>query len=185
MDGVLADLTPRLVEFHNFTYKTTFKIVDYANYELSEVWQCSIEQKIKRIHQFYNSPYFKKITPLLDALPRVKYLSRKHSLILVTSRPHFIETSSQAWLNKYFPQQFSKIIHTNQITQKHEQKKSKSEICEEEKIEVMIEDALEYAIDCANKGIKVLLLNTVWNQKEKLPKNIKRVFNWEEIIRAI
>jgi uncharacterized HAD superfamily protein len=184
MDGVIANLTPHLIDFHNHTYNTAYNITHHSIYDLTKIWQCSSKEVIKRVHKFYDSVFFHKFYRYQNQ-KGISYLSKNHSLILITSRPHFVENHSKAWLDKHFPNQFSKIVHTNQITQSHEKKKKKSDICKEEKVGVMIEDALEYALDCAVNGIKVLLVDSPWNQKNNLHPKIKRVFNWKEIILSI
>jgi len=46
---------------------------------------------------------------------------------------------------------------------------------------VIIEDALEFALDCASNNIRVILMNMPWNQTKTLPKNVTRIYNWKEI----
>jgi uncharacterized HAD superfamily protein len=47
----------------------------------------------------------------------------------------------------------------------------------------MIEDNLEYAIELANNGIKVFLLDKPWNQKynPEIHKSITKIYSWDEI----
>lgn len=182
MDSVLADIIPLLDLFHNENYKTSISNESHTDYNLSTIWNCSGEEVIRRIYEFYQSTYFDKILPIKGAKKNIDMLSRKHTLILITSRPFHIEEKSRSWLNTHFHGAFTKIIHTNQVSQKHESKKRKSEICLEEGIDVMVEDHLDYALDCAQAGIKVLLLPMPWNVNNKLEhSNITRVADWSEI----
>ena len=181
MDGVIANLTPKMIEYHNLTYNLKHNTSGYTNYNLTEVWNCSLEEMIKRIHDFYRSDLFKTIKPVKHSQTGIGRLSKKHELILITSRPYFIEQLSITWLDKYFPKHFKKIVHTNQITHQHEKRKKKSEICKEEKVDLMIDDALEYAIDCATAGVDVFLFDALWNQQENTHQKIKRVFGWKGI----
>jgi len=180
MDGVLANFTPKLVKFHNFVYRLNHPTSGYTVYDLTKAWNCSQTEVVKRIHDFYRSDLFKTIKPVKDAKKGMHYLSKKHDLVLITSRPYFIEQLSITWLDNNFPGHFKKIVHTNQVTQSHEKKK-KSEVCKEEKIDLMIDDALEFAVDCATAGIKVLLFDAIWNQEKNLHQNITRIFGWKNI----
>jgi uncharacterized HAD superfamily protein len=49
-------------------------------------------------------------------------------------------------------------------------------------ITIMIDDNLPTVIECAEKGIKALLLDHPWNQTESLPTDVTRVFSWDEIV---
>jgi len=49
----------------------------------------------------------------------------------------------------------------------------------------VIEDNQDYALSVAQKGIKVLLLNQPWNANFEAHENMKKVNNWEEILRFI
>lgn len=86
--------------------------------------------------------------------------------------------------------------------------KPKSVICQEIGVDVLIDDCLDHALDCSSLGIDILLYdlkgNYQWNhkkeekkhikkrtlistskllyQKEELTNNIKRVYNWKDII---
>lgn len=63
--------------------------------------------------------------------------------------------------------------------------KSKSEICGELGISIFIEDNSSYALDCAKKGIKVLLLDKPWNKNYEKHPNIIKVNSWEEILERL
>ena len=49
----------------------------------------------------------------------------------------------------------------------------------------LIEDAAEHANDCAEKGIKVILINRPWNLNERVHPNVKRAENWEEVLKHL
>ena len=61
---------------------------------------------------------------------------------------------------------------------------SKSGFCLDNEIPIILEDNLEYAIDCAESGIKVVLFNRPWNKKSH-HKDIFRVDNWKEALEVI
>jgi len=181
MDGIVADFTPKMIKHHNLVHNLHDPTSGYSVYDLTQPWQCSYEEMVKRIHEFYRSDLFKTIQPVKGAKTGIRHLSKKHELVLVTSRPYFIEQLSIDWLDQYFPGHFKKIVHTNQITQRNKKRRKKSEICLEEKIDLMIDDALEFAVDCATAGIKVLLFDAIWNQEKNLHQNITRIFGWKNI----
>ena len=50
------------------------------------------------------------------------------------------------------------------------------------KVELIIEDSLETAEECASSGLRVLLFDCPWNQNSNLPEGIMRVKSWKEIV---
>ncbi len=185
MDSVLAEIIEPLDSFHNIRYQTNLQFEDHSVYNLMGLWNCTETEMIDRIHEFYLSSYFAQTKPIKGAVEGITKLAKKNKLILITSRPLFIEDMSQKWLDNYFKGKFVKICHTNQVTQAHEKKIKKSDVCVRESVEIMIDDHLDYAYDCAQAGIQVLLFEAPWNKKRTIEKkykqNIKRVSNWTEI----
>jgi len=181
LDSVLADTMMPLIKWHNDVYKTNFVFSDYTDYNLSLIWNCSPKEVVKKMFIFYQSPHFKFSLPIKGAKQAISYLLKKHRLTLITARPYDIETHSKEWLKKHFPNKFKAIHHTNWVIDHGKVISKKSEICIKTGVEVMIEDGLEFANDCASAGIKVILLDMPWNQTQILHKNIKRVYSWKEI----
>jgi uncharacterized HAD superfamily protein len=183
MDSVIAEIMEPMYSFHNAKYKTNASPKDQNSYDLTSIWNCSHIEALNRINEFYASSYFHETKPVEGSVEGIKHLLRQHhQLILVTSRPPYMEQKSITWLNEHFKGSFIKVCHTNQVSHEHEKKRKKSEICLEENVEVMIEDHIDYAVDCASVGIRVFLFNMPWNQTKALPKGIRRVFSWKEII---
>ena len=60
---------------------------------------------------------------------------------------------------------------------------TKGEVCKKLNIELMIDDHLKYANQCAEIGINVYLLNCPWN-KGDFP-GIKRVYSWQDLIQLV
>ncbi len=184
LDCVLVDIMPSLLDFHNKKYGTKHKLKDQTKYFLGALWNCSREEATKRVHEWYHSSYFDDLPVVEGALEGINILSRKHSLHIVTSRPHFIQYKTDTWIDKNFKNKFTSIHHTNQVSKKGDPKRLKSKVCKDLKLEVFIEDHIEYAADIAESGIKVFLLTMRWNTSfKKLHKNITRVDSWKELVK--
>lgn len=80
------------------------------------------------------------------------------------------------WLNKY-EIGYDKLILTNSYN-----KTEKAEVCIKNDINIMIEDSTSTAMNISNNGIKVLLMNTRFNQKCQ---EFERVNSWREIYSKI
>jgi len=182
MDSVLADLGPSLVSFHNAKYGTHLALEDHLDFDLTKIWKCPEDEVIRRIHEFYETTYFDKIVPVVGSQDGVAYLKSKYDLHLITSRPNHIEKKSLEWLYTYFPDSFKIIHHTNQMAKKGSVYKTKGQVCKENDVTIMIEDALHNVEDCVHVGVKVLLFTQPWNKaKKNLHSNIKRVNDWKDI----
>ena len=180
LDSVLARIMPEIIKFHNEVYGTNTVEEDHVSYGLYEMWNVSKEQSVDRVFEFYNSVYFDNIVPVSGSVEGVNYLAEKYDLYLITSRPTWLKKKTVDWVEKYFSGKFRKIVLTNQYS-KNGESKTKSEVCVKEGIEIMIEDAVEYALDCFEKGIKVYLYNMPWNKRVDFPDEIVRISNWSEI----
>ncbi len=62
--------------------------------------------------------------------------------------------------------------------------KEKAIVCSDCKVDLIVEDSLTHAIECAKRGIKVILFDKPWNQAS-LAENITRVKDWNEILQRI
>ena len=186
LDEVLADFVSPLLEYHNEKYKTNLTEEKVHSYYFWEVWGGTRKEAIEKIQDFLTTDYFKNIQPILGSQEGIEILSKKHELILITSRPISIRNETLTWLNKYFPNKFSeeKIYFTAKA---HLQKniKAKANICLEQGIELLIEDNLDYAKESVLNGTRVLLFDYPWNQADDLPERIKRVYSWQDILENI
>lgn len=183
MDSVLAEFLSPLDAFHNRVYGTRISYNDHTSYDLREYWSCTLEEMFVRMFGFYDSPEFRTIPPILNSQKVLKTLLKKHSLHLITSRPHSIEKQSLAWLDMHYPQMFSSIHHTNQISEKGFGKGiKKSAICSQIHADIMIDDHIENVYDCADHMIKTLMFPAPWNLSfETNHPYIQKVSGWDEI----
>jgi uncharacterized HAD superfamily protein len=183
LDDVLAETFIAFDQFHNSTYGTSFKREDHFTFDLSEFWNVSQEEARKRVKEFNASKYSREITPLTGAKEALSELSKKHELVIVTSRLEETKQGTKEWLEMHYPDHDFDVHFANHYYGIEHQKKS--HICQNLGVDVLIDDCLEYAIECAEAKVKVLLLDNPWNQTDKLPKNVTRVKNWDDIVKRI
>ena len=187
VDEVLAELVEAYLEYHNQKYNTKTQKKDMFSYSFREVLGVTETENEQNLFSFFKSEHFQKVRPIKGALKSVSLLAQKHQLCIITARPHNIREETKQWLSTYFPDCFHSIYLTNQWYGKGD-KQLKSEVGKRQNIQIMIDDSLQHAQDCAAQGIYVLLadFNYPWNKtSEKLPENIKRVHSWEEIVKEV
>lgn len=195
IDEVLLRLLDAFILYHNHAYGTRVVKDDFRSYSFEEILGGSKEEMKEKVLHFYTTPYFKDIQPVPGSQQGIARLAgadrseRKNLLYVITARAAGIKDQTQESLAYHFPNRFSGVELTDQwFGTSAEKPRTKSSVCVDKNIEVMVEDSLMHALDCAAAGIKVLLLDLGygWNQtSEKLPENIKRAHSWEEIVTEI
>ena len=189
IDGIKADMMPKLNAFYNRRNGTSYRIPDYKSHDLEKTWGIPKKEVIEVIDLFYQSRDFLAIRPVIFSENGTLTLSKKHQLFSVTSRPRSVKLRTEIFINRYFPNRIKDIFFTGQYTSTAEEI-NKFGVCHAERADLLIEDCLETAISCAERGLPVFLLDAPWNQlngqhPSSLPENLTRVKNWPEIIRLL
>ena len=178
-DDILFDFNHKYCEFLKERYGTNLCFDDIFTYDMCTVWKVDTEEAIRRVNEFISSYSHDEVSPVSGSVETIKELRNYYELHLITSREEKFKDKTLNWLNKHFPNLFHKIHFTN-LFGENKKKRLKSEVCLENGIELMVEDAPIYAKDLAEKGIEVLLLDKPWNRVETHPL-VKRVYDWKEI----
>jgi len=184
LDEVLADTLSAVLPFHNDRYNTSLTRGDFHSYKFWEIWGGSREESVRRVHEFFDSPYAERVTPIAgarDALTRLKEAG--HELHVITARSNAFIEHTKRWIGMHFPGLFDEIHFTNFYSVSGEGR-TKSSVCKNLGIEVMVEDDLHHASDCATSGIKVILIDYPWN-KEESKENVARVSSWDDAVTLI
>ena len=187
VDETLLALLPSLIQFNNEVHGTKIRLEDFTSYVLYPVMCRNLEETTKRLHQFYNTPYFQDIQPVPGASEGVARLRKNGTLHAITSREKIITLETKTQIKTIFsPASFLTLNFTNNHTLEQNTGITKPEVCRKLKIDIMIEDCLEHALDCSKVVGFVYLLDLnheyVWNHTDKpLPGNVKRVYSWDEI----
>lgn len=182
LDEVLAEFVTAFLAYHNTAYGTAFHRNQMSCYN---GWSRTSREETERIHDFFKTPYFEEIVPVNGSQQGTKVLSREHQLVVITARPTEMYQKTQQWVKRYFPSQISAVNLTNQFARKSGSAVSKSSLCRDSGISIMIEDSLDQARDCAAIGVQTLLLDCPWNQTSELAPGIQRVYSWDEIVQRI
>jgi uncharacterized HAD superfamily protein len=181
LDDVLSLSMQEVINFHNDTYGTNLKFEDFHTYNLWEIWGGTIEEAVDKIHTFHKSSYAMNAKPLPYSQEVIARLKKNNKLFVITARMDDIKNETEEWLNKYFPNTFSKIYYTNHFSSNLSAKTTKKKVCDELDIDILIEDSLKNVLDCNTLERKSFLFDYPWNQSDELPPNVKRIHSWKEI----
>lgn len=138
----------------------------------------------KEENDFYNSNienFAKKLKPLDDSSYYInKLMEDGHEIYIISGRNNGEYTNpwklTEKWLNKY------SVVYDKLILTDTYDKHAKTVACLENNVDLMIEDNIKISLDLVSNGIKVLTMNTRYNQKEK---TLDRVSKWKEIYERI
>jgi uncharacterized HAD superfamily protein len=181
LDEVLADYLSAVIDFHNASFGSSLKKEDFVSYKFWEIWGGTVDEAIDKIYEFNKTDFFKKIKPVPGSQEVLDVLKQNHELFVITSRQQDFANETKAWLDEHFPGVFQGVHFTNKYSKSGESR-SKLSVCDELEIDVLIEDSLDYALECLNEKRKVFLLDYSWNQSTDLPEKISRVDSWPEIL---
>jgi len=182
LDDVLADFHTAIRNYHNAVYRTSLKEEDFTTYMFNRVWGGTLKEAIQKVNDFHHSEYSKWISPILDSVESINSLSKKNELFVITSRPIFIKEKSEEWIKMFFGNNFSGVFFSSNHYSKAGGK-SKSQICKELEVSLLIDDSLDYINHCCTIGIRGILFGDYpWNQNGNLPESVVRVKNWREVL---
>ncbi len=160
-----------------FTKVPTYNYVDIEvgkkGHSMEEFYQYVTDLQLK-------SPYHEELIlrrGFKEALSRL--YKKGHIIYLISNRHILILPYTAVWLKKLGILKFVSGVLHNTYTQKpygmfkiRESKRLK--------VNVFLEDALDYALPLAKSKIPVILFDRPWNQAPSLPANIYRVNDWQE-----
>jgi uncharacterized HAD superfamily protein len=172
LDGVVVDLVTALLGFLSSECGRKISYGDINCYDIGVA--LNLGDRMHKIWaQAYQGEVLLNAKPVAGAIEGLNKLEG-HRIIFVTSRPAFVKSKTESWLNKYNVRYEKIYFDVN-----------KNELVQGEDIDLLIEDCLEHAVNIALKGVKTILLNQPWNQTSDLPNLCKRVNSWDEIMVAV
>jgi len=184
IDEVVAEFLCGFLNFYKNKTGIALKKKDFITYNLWEVLKCKKSESIDLMNEFSYSDFFNQLNLVPGAKDSINFLNRGNELFFITARPYKIKKQTDDFFKKHFPENKFEIFYSAEVYMAQDGK-NKSKICNDLEINLFIEDNKNYAKNCAENGINVLLFDAPWNQNCKNSKNIIRVYNWIEILEKI
>src|SRR3989344_2457939 len=82
LDDVLLNFNHAPSLYHNTTYGTKYERKHVTSIELSKIWNCTIEEALRRISDFYLSSEHWNATPVDGAVDNIKKLNQYHGNVI-------------------------------------------------------------------------------------------------------
>ncbi len=185
IDEVMANFLEQFIQFQEKKYGRTIQFENYTSYSLKDFFGVSEEEELKQIYEFYTTEFFKKIKPMPNSKESLEKLKGQgHRLFVVTARQNHIAKETINWVKIHYPNIFEDIIITNE-GEKTASYEKKVDVCTTIGAEIIIEDSFKNASEAAREGMKAILFNKPWNQREQDCEGIFRVNSWEQALAVI
>jgi len=147
---------------------------------MTAVYECEMEEVLRRVDDFYRSPEHTVMQSMPGAAELLPVLAARYELHIVTSRASSRRQETEVSIALHFPEVFSDIHFTNAFGGNTDSvKRTKSEVCRAINAKLLVEDAPHHAAEVAAVGIPVIMPDRPWNQG-MLPPHVIRAFSWDE-----
>jgi len=173
IDGVIVDYTSVLLPLLSDVCQRQVFRVDLNCWDISKALDIEEELLTSVWEKLLGSDILRDAPPIRGALAGLSTLS-KHEIWLVTARPAVLQDLTLSWLSH------NKVKYDHVV---FDGKKDRLSV--EQSFDVFVEDSLEHASAIAEAGVFSLLLDQPWNQSPVLPRQCKRVYDWDAIVQSI
>ena len=184
LDEVIVDFIGGFLDYYNEKYNKNIKREAIKSYNLweNEFFKWAREDAVEFVDEFNKTKIFDNLNVFENVKEVIDELKKDNELFLIISRREELRERTGKFLKEKFGDVFSKIVFTSEFNP--EKRRDKSEVCKEFDLDFMIEDNKDYAKECAEKKIKVFLVDQPWNQGFEFD-NVIRVGNLKEVLDLI
>lgn len=185
-DGVLTDLSAYI--FDRGSRYFGYKEKDTGVYNVADIFQCTKKEEF-RFWMRYFFPYCRNWPPRDGAAAVINQLHGEgHELYEITARMFVTRKDILGWysrrvLFRWLKKQGFQFEDVYLCNEAHTSR-DKLAGCRKFAVDLMIDDKPDVALYLAERGVRVLLFDTLYN-RELEHENIIRVHSWEEIGREV
>lgn len=187
IDDTLADTTSAFIEYMEVVYNLKISRDILKMHAYNEMLFEIVGKNIDFFKEFEKSEFHSRILPYKNAQKIISLLAQKNQLFVISGRSLNLKEKTKEWVNKYFPGCISEVHLVNQYPREGEEKFSlkKHELAKQLNCTISIDDDPNLAIKLSELGVKVILFTQPWNEKTYLNGSIKRVNNWDEVLKLL
>ncbi|PIN90734.1 hypothetical protein COU60_00115 [Candidatus Pacearchaeota archaeon CG10_big_fil_rev_8_21_14_0_10_34_76] len=179
LDDTVKDTLRCVNEFYEIETGIKIPLSKYTTYLWEDVWGCTREEAIARWHRFVDSENYDRTPPIEGARDSLCSLSLKNNLAIITSRPEINKQRTEEWVRRNIPGIEFEFFYTRGF---EGGKRAKGDICIENGINLIFEDDISNSLECAMKGIDVIMFDKPYNLGLEHGK-IQRVSSWAEALK--
>ena len=158
LDEVIVEFIKKFIDFYNHEIGSNLKFEDWKKYWFRDVVGISKEEERKWINNFYDSGFFDDISLVEGALEGITQLAKDSEMFVVTSRPLRYKEKTDKFFNKYLKNLCKLVYARGDNGEELDKGLDKGIICRDLGIKLMIEDHMDYALNCSVNGVETFLL---------------------------
>lgn len=165
----------------NFQHNTTYDYRDVFWKIIQEKWEIiTLQRKIEVFNWAILKDSWKNLIWTIEwSVEKILELSEWYNIWMLTARHNMLAEYTPEWVADKYNWVVWKVLFSNCY---HWWKRTKSDICLEEWVRIMVEDDIDYSLELAKKWILVFLLRKPWNENRKEKHiNIKKIDSWEDL----
>ena len=173
LDEVVVDFARKFIDKAKKNFGKEVSYENIYSWHLWDVFGISREEAIKIAEDIFQED-LENLEFVEDARDTIINLLKENEIFIITSRPIKFYERTKRFVEKSIDSRIG-VFFSGGVA---DSGKTKSEICKELGIDLMIDDHIGYYNDCVNKNIKTLLFTKPWNKNEK---GVERINSWKEI----
>lgn len=182
IDEVLVEFFKKYLELFNPKFGKSIKLHEMNRFNIWDITDVSKEDALRLVEDFYDSNSFEQMDLVEGAKESLANLKNIGKIFFITSRPERMKEKTNIFLKKLFGESDFDLYFSGGVWNNS---KTKGELCKELGIDIFIEDNPDFALDCAQRGIKTFLLDKPWNKDYQKHNNLFKVKNWGEILERL
>ncbi|MBN2420765.1 hypothetical protein JXB27_00640 [Candidatus Woesearchaeota archaeon] len=155
-DNVLEPTFEVMLEQWNKKHGTNITTNNVHSHDFHTSFGISEEAALKLMDDFFRSWRFRFLRPFDEARFVIESLKDKAEPYEVTARPKPYHRMTKSWTKNHFDKLFKEVLFCNYYDKSYPSA-TKSEVCKQHGIQMIVDDNIEYANECAEQGIRALL----------------------------
>lgn len=185
IDDTLFDHFADIVVWYNKQYGTQLTLANNhpRGVKALKEWDVdSVEQAVRRVHAFYETPEFVNARPYRGALKVLPRLAERFTIVIVTARDSdILETFTHQWLHEHLAGYYQEVHFTGQYNLRGKVR-TKQEVLHAIGARYLIDDSLSNCLEAVAVGATGLLFGDYpWNSFRDVPETIVRVKDWHAV----
>lgn len=187
-DDVLVPTSHQLLDYYNELYGTA---VPYEGFYSDDLWGApSLEEASRRVDDLIKSGAMADAVPQQSTIDSVQRIaSMGHEMHVVTGRQSYQETETIALLDRYYPDIFRSIEHTNMYAsgENAQLRRSKGEVCRNLGAHMLVDDHIVHGYDVIAAGVEdfVVYGDYPWNRFDTLAQGMVHCLTMAEVEREV
>lgn len=185
IDDVLSHSAADILRFSNKRWGHAHTLEDFDEH-LAKMWQISQEEFEDRFREYIESGIMETYKPIAKAKEVLIDLSKRYSLISVTSRRAILLEMTERWIDTHYHGIFKQIVSSGIYgsSKKDEHLLTKADILVEVGADYLIDDQVKHCNGAAEKGVEALLFGGYpWNRSAEIVPGVTRADTWDDVQR--